>query len=82
MVGQKRQIIQVGGNFEQLPNTELFINKTDLKDDDIIILHVNLNIMDLDIDTVAQIHKQYCQMFPNNTIITDVGVDNIEIKEK
>lgn len=55
MVGQERQLIQVGGDFKSLANADLFVNQTNLKDGDIIVLHANLSRYDLDIDALTSL---------------------------
>lgn len=82
MVGQERQLIQVGEDFNSLPDTDLFIKQTKLKDGDIIVLHANLSRYDLDLDILVSLFNTWKEMFPNNTVMADVGIDNIEIKEK
>lgn len=78
-MGHKRKLIELKGDFSKIPNTQIFAKSQELKDGDIILLHSYFNI---DLDTAKQIYNCWVKAFPNNTIILDVGINHLEIKEK
>lgn len=79
-----RQIIEIGGDFSQLPDSTMFSKIHKLENGDTILLHANLlpnNGLEFDIDALQQIYKAWVSLFPENNIIVDLGIDSIEIKK-
>lgn len=72
-----RKIIELKGDFSNSPKVTKIQN---LKDGDIIILHMDIEKYNLDVDLAAEQYRIWQQAFPNNTIIAEIYPAEIEIK--